>query len=134
LQTDHWFDEYHDYEDSGPAIRDFDGVSYSHFFSSGNMGTAMSGVHHGFGLVNLLGRSATCGHSHKRSLYFKDGAGVGGVGMIGAVAGCFKGARESWGGQSNNQWAKGLIVKREILNGMYDYTWVSMKALEREYG
>lgn len=133
LQNDHWFDDYHNYENGGPAIREYDGVAYAHFFSSGNMGSAMSGLHHGYGLVNLKGMSATCGHSHKRSMFFKDGAGSGGKGMIGAVAGCYKGAKESWAGQQAD-WAYGVLIKRNICNGMYDPTWVSMAALEAEYG
>jgi len=133
LNTDHWFDDYHKYENGGPAIADYDGVSYAHFFSSGNMGSAMSGVHHGYGLLGLRATSATCGHSHKRSVYFKDGVGQSGKGMIGLVAGCFKGAKESWAGQQADWW-KGVLVKRNISGGMYDPEWVSIEALEREYG
>jgi len=48
--------------------------------------------------------------------------------------GCFKGAEEGWAGQANNEWRKGLVVKRELDNGNYDIEWVSMKRLEREYG
>lgn len=134
LQTDKFYDEYHPYVNGGPAIHTYDGVSYAHFFSSGNYGTAMSGQHHANSLLQHLGRSATCGHSHKRDIKFKDGAGYGGKGMIGLVAGCYKGGKESWAGQSNNDWAKGVWIKRNIDNGMYDPEWVSLSTLEREYG
>ena len=36
LETDRWFDEYHEYQDGGPAIHNYDGVDYAHFVSSGN--------------------------------------------------------------------------------------------------
>ena len=132
LQTDHWFDDYHEYENSAPGIADYDGVSYAHFFSSGNFGTAISGVHHAYTMLQHRNHSSTCGHSHKRSIYFKDGAHP--HGLIGLVAGCFKGAKESWAGQANNEWANGVVVKRNLDNGMYDLQWVSIEALEKEYG
>jgi len=133
LNTDHWFDDYHEYENGGPAIAVYDDIAYAHFFSSGNFGSAMSGVHHAYTMLQAKGMSSTCGHSHKRSVYFKDGSGTHG-GMIGLVAGCFKGGEESWAGQANNDWAKGVVIKRNICKGMYDLEWVSMGALERAYG
>lgn len=132
LQTDHWFDEYHEYENSAPAIADYDGVSYAHYFSSGNYGTATSGLHHAYALLQNRNHSSTCGHSHKRSLHFKDGAHPRGI--IGLVAGCYKGKEESWAGQANSEWWKGVVVKREIDNGVYEPEFVSMKRLEEEYG
>jgi len=133
LQNDHWFDDYHEYENGGPAIATYDGVAYAHFFSSGNMGAAMSGMHHAKGIMDLRKTSATCGHSHKRSLFFADGVGSHGTGLIGLVAGCFKGAKETWAGQQADWW-KGVIVKRNICNGYYDPEFISMAALEKAYG
>ena len=112
LQTDYWYDTYHPYENSAPAIADYDGVSYAHYFSSGNYGTAMSGTHHAYNLLQHRNHSSTCGHSHKRSIYFKDGSHPKGI--IGLVAGCYKGADESWAGQSNRDWWKGVVIKREV--------------------
>jgi len=132
LNTDQWFDEYHEYQDSAPAIVDYDGVSYAHYFSSGNYGTAMSGLHHAYSLLQLRNHSSTCGHSHKRGIYFKDDAHPKGI--IGLVAGCYKGGREGWAGQANNGWWKGVIIKRNIDGGMYEPQFVSLAALEKEYG
>lgn len=132
LQTDYWFNEYHEYDCSAPSIADYDGVSYAHYFGSGNYGTPTSGTHHAYTLLQNRNHSSTCGHSHKRSMYFKDSAHPKGI--IGLVAGCFKGAKESWAGQANNDWAKGVVVKRNIDNGLYDVQWVSMEALKNEYG
>jgi hypothetical protein len=131
LQTNTYFDEYHEYENSAPSIADYDGVSYAHYFSSGNYGTATSGTHHAYTLIQNRNYSSTCGHSHKRSVYFKDSAHP--TGIIGNVVGCFKGAEESWAGQANKEWAKGFVVKRNVSEGMYDYQWISMEALKEEY-
>jgi hypothetical protein len=132
LQTDHWFEEYHEYKNSGPAIVDLDGVSYSHFFSAGNYGTAISGLHHAYALLQHRHHSSTCGHSHKRGLYFRDSAYP--RPLIGLVAGNFKGKAEAWAGQSNNEWWSGVIIKREIDNGVYEPQFVSLETLRREYG
>ena len=131
LQTDYWFDEYHEYENSAPALADYDGVSYAHYFSSGNYGTATSGTHHAYTVLQNRNCSSTCGHSHKRSLYFKDGAHPNPI--IGNVVGCFKGKDESWAGQANREWARGVVIKRNIQDGYYDYQWISMEALRKEY-
>lgn len=132
LQTDQWFDEYHEYENSAPAIADYFGVSYAHFFASGNYGTATSGLHHAYTLLQNRNHSSTCGHSHKRSVYFKDSAHPNPI--IGMVVGCFKGADEGWAGQANKEWWKGVVVKREMENGVYEPEFVSMERLKETYG
>ena len=132
LQTKYWFDEYHEYENSAPSIADYDGVSYAHYFSSGNFGTATSGTHHAYTLLQNRNYSSTCGHSHKRSLYFKDSAHPKPI--LGLVAGCYKGREESWAGQANSEWWKGVVIKREIDNGVYEPEFVSMNRLESIYG
>lgn len=132
LQTDHWFDEYHRYHNSAPAIVDINGILHSHFFSSGNFGSAMSGLHHGYGLLSKLNRSAICGHSHKRSIYFKDSAYPDPI--IGMVVGCYKGKDEAWAGQANREWFRGAVIMREIDNGYFEPEFVSMNRLEKVYG
>jgi len=132
LQTDHWFDDYHEYENSAPTLVNYDGVLYGHYVSSGNYGTAMSTKHHGYSLVEKLACSASVGHSHKFNYYHKADARP--TPLNGLVVGCFKGAEEAWAGQANNEWRKGLVVKRELENGNYDLEWVSLKRLEKEYG
>ena len=131
LQTDYWFDEYHRYENNAPAIICQDGILYSHYFSSGNYGTATSGTHHAYTLLQNNNASSTCGHSHKRSLYFKDGSYPSGI--IGCVVGCYKGASESWAGQANKDWWKGVVVKREVSNGTYEPQFISLETLRGEY-
>lgn len=128
LDTNKWFDEYHEYENGAPAIHSYDGVDYAHFIGAGNYGRPISGVHHAFGLIQARYRSATVGHSHKRGMYFKDGTG-----SIGLVAGCYKGGPEGWAGQANGDWWKGVIIKHNIEDGMYEPQFVSMETIKREY-
>jgi hypothetical protein len=65
-------------------------------------------------------------------MYFKDSAHPNPI--IGLVAGCFKGGEEGWAGQSNLEWWKGCVIKREIENGVYEPEFVSLDRLKREYG
>jgi len=132
LNTNRWFDEYHEYTNSAPAICSYDGVSYAHFIASGNYGSALSSVHHGHALVHKLGCSTTVGHSHKFHFYRK--AESRPYPAQGLVAGCFKGADEGWAGQANREWTKGVAIKRCLENGSYDLQWISMDALRKEYG
>ena len=132
LQTDYWYDEYHEYLHSAPSIHCYDGISYAHYVSSGNYGSAMSTKHHGYSLTEKLASSVTVGHSHKFSYYHKADAHPAPIN--GLVAGCFKGGSEGWAGQANREWRKGVVIKREVENGDYDMEWVSLKSLERAYG
>jgi hypothetical protein len=132
LNTNKWFDEYHEYINGAPAIRSYDGVSYAHFIASGNYGSALSSVHHGHALVHKLGCSTTVGHSHKFHFYRK--AESRPYPTQGLVAGCFKGADEAWAGQANREWTKGVVIKRGLEHGNYDLQWVSLAQLQREYG
>lgn len=132
LQTDHWFDDYHEYENSGPALASYDGVLYSHFISGGNYGTAISGIHHAHSLLSKVGCSVSVGHSHKYSYYYQGSTFPNPT--IGHVVGCFKGKEESWAGQANTEWRHGVVVKRNLENGVYDHEWVSMRALKEIYG
>jgi len=132
LNTNKWFDEYHEYHNKAPKIHNYDGVDYAHFITAGNFGKPMSGVHHAYGLIQNRYRSCTVGHTHKRDVYFKDGAGARGA--IGLVAGCYKGSEEDWAGQANKDWWKGVIIKRNISDGVYDLSFRSLEEIRREYG
>lgn len=128
LQTSKWFDEYHEYKNSGPAIARYNGVDFAHFFSSGNFGSATSGLHHAYTVINNRHNSSVCGHSHKRNVYFKDGAD-----SIGMVVGCYKGHEEDWAGQSNSDWWHGIVRMKCTENGVFEPEFISMKELERAY-
>jgi len=132
LNTSRHFDEYHEYQYGAPAIAYYDGVGYAHYFSGGNYGRAISGTHHAYALLQNRYKSSTCGHTHKRDMYFKDG--VHPSGLIGAVVGCFKGSKEQWAGQSNDDWWSGVLIKRELRNGYYEPEFISTKTMKKLYG
>jgi len=132
LEVDRFFDEYHEYEYSAPKIANYDGVDYAHYITSGNMSRPISGIHHAYALIQHRYNSAVVGHTHKRDLYFKDGAGT--TGAIGLVAGCYKGKEEGWAGQSNHDWWKGVVVLRSVENSYFEPQFVSLRTIRRTYG
>ena len=131
LQTKQWFDDYHEYRNSAPAIADYDGVSFAHYFTTGNSPQPIGGIHHAHSLLRSRHHSSVCGHSHKRDICFDDGAHPSGI--VGLVAGCYKGAEEPWAGQSNGSWWSGVVVLRDFESGMFDPEFVSMQSLRKEY-
>lgn len=134
LETNRWFNEYHEYENSAPSIGTYDGVDYSHFFNTGNSPNATSGIHHAYTLLQKRHRSSVCGHSHFRNIYFSDGMGAGtGKGLIGMVVGCMKGREESWAGQGQKGWWKGAVVLRNVEDGYFEPEFVSQQQMREAY-
>jgi len=131
LQTNKWFDEYHRYVNSAPALVDYDGVLYGHFVSAYKPTVGIGGKHAAHSLVAHTKCSVTVGHSHKYSYHFDGAARPNPV--IGHVVGCFKGKEEAWAGHVNQEWRTGVVIKRNIEDGVYDHEWVSIDRLREEY-
>lgn len=112
-----------------PAIATYFGVDFAHYFGGGNRGTAIAGTHPAHTIINNRHRSSVCGHSHKRSVYFKDAPG-----SIGLVVGCFKGKAEGWAGQANNDWWHGVVHLKNVEDGRFEPQFISLKILQQEYG
>ena len=128
LRTKEFFKDYHEYQHSAPKISNYCGVDFAHFFGAGNFGKPMSGIHHAYTIINKRHNSGVCGHSHLRGVYFNDLAG-----SIGLVVGCYKGGPESWAGQSNKSWWKGVVLMKDTHNGMFEPEFISQEELERDY-
>ncbi len=130
LNTDYWYEEYHEYENSAPAMRMYDGVLYAHFIANGT-GRALQNKHHGNALLDKMNVSTTVGHSHYFDYKRKGDAWPNPV--HGLVAGCYKGKDEPWAGQANRAWARGVVLKTQIEDGDYDLSFISAKALKEYY-
>lgn len=132
FRPDYYSEEYHAYTNGAPALVDIEDITFAHFVGSGNYGTAISGEHHAHSLLKKLACSVVVGHSHKLDYHRQAGARPNSIQAI--VNGCFKGRAEAWAGQANTEWTSGVSVFREIRNGDFDWQWVGLKALEKEYG
>lgn len=111
-----------------------DGILYSHYFTSGIMGKAISGVHIGHSLLQKKFKSCTQGHSHL--LDYKLQTAGDGTRLQGLSVGCFLETDqfEAYAGEeSNAMWWRGIIVKHITDNG-YDLETISIERLEQLYG
>ena len=111
------------------------GVIYSHNVAYQMAHRPISGVHHAHTMVSKWHNSITVGHSHQADLKIHTDI-VTGRKMYGLVAGCFLELDqfEEYAGESGNKlWWRGLVVKRNVLDGCYDPQFVSMESIVRDY-
>lgn len=128
-------DYYHqtvEYEGGTPGIAEVDGILYSHYFVSGLMGRPIGGEHHGYSLLAKNLQSSTCGHSHQVDWSVR--ATSTGRKMMGCVVGVYQDYKSSWAGNVNHLWSSGVVVKRNVNEGVYDFQWISLQQLEQAYG
>lgn len=126
------YDQIVEYDGGTPGFVVIDGISYAHFFTSGIKGLPIGGEHHAASLIAKQFVSCTVGHSHLADFAMRsrpDGSKI-----MGCVAGVFQDYRADWAGASNDLWWRGVVIKRNVDNGSYDPSFVSIEALEKEYG
>lgn len=131
LELDRDYDHIVRYCNGAPGIEIIDGVAYSHYFTSGVMGRPISGEHPSYYLLTKRFRSCTQGHTHildfcERTMDDKK--------IFGLVAGCFTDYAAEWAGNANQMWWRGVIIKYNVEDGMYDPEFISLRRLEKEYG
>jgi Calcineurin-like phosphoesterase len=121
-----------EYEGQTPGTIEVDGVNYAHFFVSGVMGRPIGGEHPAYSLLTKQFVSCTAGHTHV--LDFAERSTVNGKKIFGCVAGVYQDYNSDWAGEVNKIWTRGVVVKRNVEGGQYDFQWISIDALRKEYG
>lgn len=111
---------------------EIDGVTYQHYFTSGIMGRPIGGERHAQSLLVKQFASCTQGHSHLFDYCIR--TDIRGRKIHGCVVGVFQDYDAGFAGPANKMWNPGVVLKRNVENGEYDLTHISMKALELEYG
>lgn len=127
-------EHYHDiveYEGSTPGSILVDGINYAHFVISGVSGRAYSSMHHAKGLTLTQHNSTVVGHSHLFDYCIN--RDMTGKAKMGLVAGVFQDYDSGWAGKINNLWNRGLVILRNVENGVGDVEWVSLERLRKEY-
>jgi len=110
-----------------------DGVAYSHYFVSGVMGRPIGGDNVARSTLNKQHMSCTSGHSHL--LDFATTTKADGKRIFGLVCGVYQDYHTQWNNnQSEAQWWSGVVIKRDVSHGSYDPQFVSIQALQKEYG
>lgn len=108
-----------------------DGVTYCHYFVSGAKGQPITGVTQARTMLARLHASVTCGHSHIRD--FSEDTSVSGRKMLGLVAGCYFEHDERYATHSNNKWWRGLVLCKNVVDGVYDPHFHSMQSIKHRY-
>jgi hypothetical protein len=112
---------------------DIDGVAYSHYFVSGVMARPIGGEHPATMLLNKRHKSCTAGHLHLAD--WSQRTVVGGQHIMGCLAGCYLEDEEDYVPTSVNQmWWKGLVIKRNVVDGVYDPQFLSLNTIKRMFG
>ena len=131
LEFDKYYSDVVEYDGSSPGIINVDGIDYSHYFVSGISGRPLQSIHHAFDLTRKRFVSSTVGHSHLFDYHVsRDSSGRTRMGL---VSGVFQDYRNSWAGTAANHWDSGVIIKRNVENGVYDLERISIERLKREY-
>jgi hypothetical protein len=126
------------YEDFGWEVVPYgkpveiDGIHYCHHFPSGNNKFPISGLNMGRKLVLTNHASSTVGHSHLLDVHCD--VGLDGKKIWGLSAGCYFEHTPSYAGESSKIWWRGLIMKRNVVDGDYDPEFISIRTLQERYG
>ena len=132
LELERYYDEIVPYNGRSPGVLSVDGISYAHFFISGVMGKPLGGTHPAYSILSKGHGSSTAGDLHLLS--YEVQTGIGGKRIQGLVAGCYQDYDADWAGEANKLWWRGVVVKRNVENGNYDPSFISLAALKKEYG
>lgn len=123
--------EYHWEEYPFREIVDVDGIDYSHYFVTGTSGRPVSGEHPAHMLLTKRFKSSTMGHDHRLDFCVRSS---GARKLYGLICGNFQDYHADYANQGNSLWSRGVVIKRNVEQGQYDFEWVSMKRLKEVYG
>lgn len=109
------------------------GVAFSHCFSSGVMGRPISGEHQAHSFIVKKHMSCVAGHTHTRD--FCERTTADGRRIQGLVVGCYldEDQYESYAGESNKMWWKGVVILRDVVNGSFEPEFINIKQLKEQY-
>lgn len=108
-----------------------DGINYCHHFPNGNSKYPISGLHIGRKLLQKNHASSTVGHTHLFDLETEVTADRKRI--WGLSAGCFFSHTPEYAGESAKFWWRGIIHKRNVVDGDYDLQKIAMENLKRSY-
>lgn len=132
LQETSYYDVVVPYNGNSPGFINLDGINYAHYFVSGVMGRPIGGEHPGYQLLTKEFQSCTQGHIHTADFCMRTNAE--GKKIFGCVVGVYQDWDAPFAGEANKLWWRGVIVKRNVDNGVYDIQFISLNTLKKVYG
>lgn len=127
-----WYTDVVDYDGHSPGVIDIDGISYAHYFVSGVAGRPVGGEHPATSLITKKLSSGTQGHLHLAD--WSTRVALDGRRIMGCFVGSYLDYPVDWAGVIADLWWNGVVVKRNVSQGCYDPTFISIAALQKEYG
>lgn len=106
------------------------GIAYSHYFTSGIMGRPIGGTHPAWTIVKKRNQSSTCGHSHVLDYKVDKTPGRS---LMGLCVGNFVDYKADYAGPANDMWSNGIAICHNVEDGLYDFQWISMNHIKKEY-
>lgn len=131
LQFERYYDEIIPYEGGTPGIWEYENISFAHYFVSGTSGRAIGGDNHARLLMNKNNTSSVCFHSHTVDFATKNT--VSGKSINCLVSGCYQDYDNDWAGNVTKLWKRGVSVLRNVEDGNFDWQWISLKSIQKEY-
>lgn len=107
-----------------------DGIEYAHYFTSGIMGRPIGGTHPAWTTIKKRNVSSTSGHSHVVDYKIDKTPGRS---LMGLIVGNYLDYRAGYAGPANDMWSSGIAVCSDVSDGLYDFHWISLNKIKREY-
>lgn len=123
--------EYVEYRGSTPGVIQVDGIAYAHYFTSGVMGRPIGGVRPAYTLLQKQHMSCTQGHIHTFDMCIQTTGDDRKI--MGCVAGVYTDEELSYAGNANDLWWRGVVLKDNVQNGVYDAHMISLHSIKKEY-
>ena len=108
--------------------RVIDGIAYCHYFVSGVLSRAISGVNIGARLLAMQNMSCIQAHNHTFDYSEKPKADGGKV--MGMTVGCYFTHREEWARAANQLYWRGLVLVTDVAKGYGEMKKYGMKEVE----
>lgn len=131
LDTGSYYDNVVRYNGSTPGLCEIDGITYSHYFTSGLMGRPISGDNQASRVLARCFTSSTCGHSHIADFAVR--TNHHGRKIMASVIGCYQDYNPEWAGNTADLWWRGVVFKENVNNGVYDPNFISLNTLRKNY-
>lgn len=131
FNLEHYYDIVVDYDGQLPGIIEHSGILFAHFFPTGVSGRPIAGENPAKMLMNKNSCSSIAFHTH--ILDFASKRTVKGEVFNTLIAGCYLDYPSEWAGPVAQFWRSGVAVLRNVEKGSFDFQWISIESMRKEY-
>lgn len=110
---------------------DVNGVDFVHYVTSGLMGRPVGGTHPAWTIIKKRNKSTVVGHSHVTDYKIDRTPGNS---LMGLAVGCYVDYQAEYASVGNDMWSRGVAVLDNVEDGLYDFQWISIGRIKKEYG